>query len=489
LTALLTVFAIGVAGYHPYAEDGGVYVAGVKKLLDPSLYPTWTEFVTEHLRFSVFAPVVAEIVRATHASLPWVLFALYGASVWATLFGGWMVIARVTGDVRARSGAVALLACWVTLPIAGTSLMLVDPYVTARGFTTPLVLMALAWTTDALQGRRAGWMLCSLAIMAAAALHPLMAGYGLCAVAVLVSVSFKSESRRRWAQSGLIMAAIAVGTLVRSKAPAESPEYVRIALTRYYWFPEEWHWYEWIGLIAPLAILHSIRNLRLRSAWRDLAQAGIQVGWIALLVAWLFSRADSATLLVARLQPLRSFQIVYELMILLLGAWLGERVLKTHAWRWALLFVGLGAAMFFTQRSTYPNSGQLEWPWAQPVNPWEQAFVWVRDHTPKDALFALDAHYITQGKHEDAQCFRAIAERSALPDYSKDGGEASITPALTSAWVQGQEAQTGLESQPDAERLQKLRPLGVSWVVLEADSKTGWNCPYKNATVKVCRLP
>jgi hypothetical protein len=232
-----------------------------------------------------------------------------------------------------------------------------------------------------------------------------------------------------------------------------------------------------------------MRNLRLRSAWRGLAQTAIQVGLIAFLVAWLFSRPEFATHLVARLQPLRSFQVVYELMILLLGAWLGERLLKAHAWRWALLLASMGAAMFFAQWATCPNSRHIEWPLAQPVNPWEQAFVWVSGHTPKDALFALDAHYITQGRHEDAQCFRAIAERSALPDYSKDGGEASITPALTSAWVQGQEAQTGLDSASDAERLQKLRPFGVSWVVLEAASQTGWICPYANETVKVCRLP
>ena len=53
----------------------------------------------------------------------------------------------------------------------------------------------------------------------------------------------------------------------------------------------------------------------------------------------------------------------------------------------------------------------------------------------------LDSHYITS-PGEDAQSFRAIAERSAMPDYSKDGGEASIMPGLTSAWMSGVVAQT-----------------------------------------------
>ena len=72
-----------------------------------------------------------------------------------------------------------------------------------------------------------------------------------------------------------------------------------------------------------------------------------------------------------------------------------------------------------------------------------QAFLWIRGNTPKDALFALDADYIN-APGEDAQSFRAIAERSALPDYSKDGGEASIAPDLTAAWSIGQAAQRGL---------------------------------------------
>jgi hypothetical protein len=102
-------------------------------------------------------------------------------------------------------------------------------------------------------------------------------------------------------------------------------------------------------------------------------------------------------------------------------------------------------------------------------------------------LFALDADYIN-AEGEDAQCFRAIAERSALADYSKDGGEASIAPDLTAEWVREQAAQQGLSPVSDAERMARLRPLGVGWVVLRADAVTGFECPYQNAAVKVCRV-
>jgi hypothetical protein len=192
--------------------------------------------------------------------------------------------------------------------------------------------------------------------------------------------------------------------------------------------------------------------------------------------------------MVARLQPLRIFQVVYVVMILAVGAVLSETFLHRKAWRWVTVFGLLAGIMLFVQRQTFPNSAHIELPWRAPQNQWEQAFAWVSKNTPKDALFALDAHYITN-PGEDAQSFRGIAERSALPDYSKDGGRASILPELTSAWMRGETAQTGLSAQSDPQRIATLRPLGVSWVVLAQGAKTNFACAYANGTVKVCRLP
>ncbi len=65
-------------------------------------------------------------------------------------------------------------------------------------------------------------------------------------------------------------------------------------------------------------------------------------------------------------------------------------------------------------------------------------------NTPKDAMFALDAQYITK-PGEDAESFRAIAERSALPDFSKDGGVVTNKPELAVEWLEGQVAQSRIE--------------------------------------------
>ena len=146
--------------------------------------------------------------------------------------------------------------------------------------------------------------------------------------------------------------------------------------------------------------------------------------------------------------------------------------------------------MFTAGRTAFPNSNHLELPGIAPHNHWTQAFLWIRDNTPKDALFALDADYIN-APGEDAQCFRAIAQRSALPDYSKDGGEASIAPDATAEWVRGQAAQQSLSapSTSDERRVAALQPLGVTWLVLQASATTSLACPFANSAVKLCRLP
>jgi hypothetical protein len=102
-------------------------------------------------------------------------------------------------------------------------------------------------------------------------------------------------------------------------------------------------------------------------------------------------------------------------------------------------------------------------------------------------VFALAANYTTRDG-EDAQGFRAIAERSSLPD-SKDGGTASNRPALTEEWSQGMALQMGLGRESDAGRFVALKSIGATWVVLERKASTGFGCAYENDAVKVCRLP
>jgi hypothetical protein len=332
--------------------------------------------------------------------------------------------------------------------------------------------------------------LCCCSLLLAALVHPLMAAYALGCVLLLACLLSSNCRIRVSGPTALSLLAILLAALLYKTAPFEAAEYLSVARTRTYWFIAHWYWYEQFGLLAPVVILAIIglQGRYANAAARCLALAATVAGTVAIVVASLFAQADSPTYVIARLQPLRIFQLVYILMILAIGAFLGDKLLRRKAPRWIATFAVLAIIMLYAERYTFPHSDHLESPWREPLNGWERAFEWIRANTPGDALFALDANYVTQ-PGEDAQTFRAIAERSAIADYSKDGGEASITPSLTKLWLIGQAAQTGLNTMSDARRIAALRPMGVTWVVLPSRATTSFICNYASETAKVCRMP
>jgi hypothetical protein len=143
--------------------------------------------------------------------------------------------------------------------------------------------------------------------------------------------------------------------------------------------------------------------------------------------------------------------------------------------------------MFAGQRLTYPASDPVEWPGLKQHNAWQQAFLWIRSNTPENAVFALDADYI-QTKGEDAQGFRATAERSSIADWYKDGGVASMFPAAQELWWNQVQLTQNLNQASDGERRARLLPAGATWVVLPVRITTGLRCPYVNKAVRVCQL-
>jgi hypothetical protein len=492
LTAL-SLFTLLVHGYHPLAEDGGLYVAGVQYTLDPSLFPHYTAFVTEHLRFSLFAPVLAALVHITHLPLNWILLLVDLVSIFLTLFAALQLLRRCIASEAAQLAGVALLAAWWALPIAGTSLLLMDPYVTARSLSTPLSLLAIAFALDGFTTRPV--LLSALCLVLAALLHPLMACYAL---ALIIAIHASRLRRAYLAGFILVLAAFTLAATLQVNAPYESPAVVAAALSRYYWFLSQWQWFELLGLAGPLAILSALlffNNAHLNEATRTLIRSSLFTGCIAIFIALLFAHENYATHSVARLQPLRAFLLIYAIMTLLLGATLMQTLLHRMNSRAAkimipsTIFLCLCAVMFFVQRATFPASPHIELPGRESHNrnPWVQAFLWARANTPPDALFALDAKYVNENG-EDAQTFRAWSLRSALPDFSKDGGEASITPSLAGDWQRAASAQKSLSNDSDNIRTIRLRPLGATWMVLHATAQTTNRCPYNNGTIKVCQL-
>ncbi|RXH56745.1 DUF6798 domain-containing protein [Granulicella sibirica] len=497
---VLTLVGIGILGYHPYSEDGALYVAEVKHALNPALYPHGTAFVTGHLGLPCFALGVTGLVKLTGLALPMVLFLLYAACIWGMLFGVWQLAANCYESRQARLGATGLVAVWLTMPVAGTSLLLMDPYVTARSVSLAMTLLGMAGLVGFCRRRSEGvtrWELLAWGLGAfgvAALAHPLMAFYGLVATSMLRCVTIGRPGLRVsvvWIVSIVMVTAAAMAQVL---APAETANYVRVASTRPYWFLAEWRWFEWFGLAAPLAILAWVgwgpgRRWTSRDRVRQgLGRMAVAVGSLAVLIAIAFARQGARVHPVAKLQPLRSFQIVYVVMLIVLGAALGQFALRRSFARWVGALVVLGGIMVVVERMTYPNSGHLELPGLTPSNEWEQVFLWVKQNTPEDSLFALDPDYVGE-EGEDTQGFRAIAERSVLPDYSKDGGIAAIRSGLTEDWVAGQAVQARLSEESDAERVAALGPAGVTWIVLGRGAVTGFACPFENGRAKVCRVP
>jgi len=481
--AALTPVVLLIHGYHPFSDDASIYVAGIRKLLHPGLFLPDAPFVISNTRLSVFAHLLADFVRVTHLPLSVALLLTHLASIYLFLLACWAVASCIFSKTAERWFVVAFAAACLTLPAAGTALVLMDPYVTSRSLSTPIALFAIAAALD----RR--WVLTTLLIFLMGAMHPLMVLYT--AALVLVYALVDSGHLRAAVLLGAGgVAVIGVVAFVTRHAPVSHAYYEAMHYRgRDYLFPMTWRWYEDLGLVAPLALM-ALAAYRSEAGGhvRNLCLACIVLGASSILAAFLFVHSTGPYFL-ARLQILRSFQILYLVGVLLLGGWLGKMLWYRKKMRW-VLFVLLAAAsvgMYAAQLATYPESAHIEWPGMQPRNPWVQAYVWIRKNTPADAVFAADPD-LEFRNGVDMQGFRATTKRSLLADDKDQGVAAVVNPSIAGLWAKQRDAQIGIDKMSDEERIEKLKPLGVTWLLLRADAKTSFPCPYENAVAKVCVL-
>lgn len=478
----LTLVALLVHGYHPYVDDAAIYVAGIEKVIHPSLFPSHAEYVMPHLRHSLFSFMLGWLVRSLHLRLTYALFATYLVSLWLMLLACWRLTCLLFAKPQARWGAMLLITATLTLPVAGSAIFFIDPYLTARSFSTPATLFAIAYT---LERRMLAAVLC---LAAAFVLHPLMAAY---AIGYVLALLLLRRGSLGWlAALALLVLALSAAASQAGSLLGNTPAYQAAAMSRSYFFLGHWAWFEVFGLFPPLAaafIYCARRDFGLQSNYSRISAASLYVGVLALLFAVLFARTDNSFLL-ARLQPLRAFQLIYILFFLLLGSVLGDYILRRRWWAWTACFAAIAGIMLTVQIYTYPSLNHVEWPWVHSQNPWEQAFLWIRGNTPRNAFFALDPHY-QQQPHEDTLGFRAMAQRSVLADWSKDGGVAAIYPAVAQEWWNQVTATQDFSRWNDGQRILALAPYRVTWIVLARGTATRFDCPFENATVRVCRLP
>jgi len=469
---LLTLGALFIHGYHPWAEDAEIYIPGVEKLLHPELFPFNAQFIEPHAHSTLFPNLIATSIRLSHLSLETTLLLWHLASIFLFLLACWELSGRCFDDAQARWAGVALIAALLTLPVAGTALYLMDQYVNPRNLSAFAAIFALVRVLDRKYLQAAGFLLF------AAAIHPLMSVFAIsyCVLVAGLQESKFFSSLAAWLPFGLSF-----------DPPPKA--YHQAALTHSYHYLTRWQWYEWLGALAPPVILWWFSRLARARQLRtvDLLCRALVIYELACLPAALVLSIPPRLEALARLQPMRCLYLLYIILFLVAAGLLTEYLLKDRLWGWILLLLPLSFGMFAAQRSLFPASDHLEWPGSHPRNGWAEAFLWVRGHAPTTAIFALNPDFMNL-KREDEQGFRAIAQRSRMADFGKDAGVVSMFPVLADEWWRQVQAQTPW-NRFHMEDFRRLKAdYGVTWVIVEQPGLRELDCPYENHVVKVCQL-
>ena len=473
ILAVLAACGLLIAGYHPGAEDDGVYLSAIKRDLNPALYPHDSDFFAVQLQATIFDKVVATSVRLTHLPISWVILAWHYLTIYLVLLGCWRLIRRLFPEAYAHWTSTTLVATLLTLPVAGSALYIVDQNLHPRAMATAAILAAIVATLD----RK--YVQSVVVLMLAALLHPIMASFGISFCIFLLWRAPLTSTKPA------ILMLVPLGWIFEPTSPAW-----RVAAnTRDYYFLGRWEWYDWLGVFAPFAILWWFRRIGQND------RATVMVHVTSRLMAFgIFQVIVAVALMLPQslerirpLQPMRYLHLFYLIFIILGGGLLGQKFLRNHWLRWVVVFVPLAAGMLYAQRETYPSSAHLEWPGSTPKNPWLQAFAWIRENTPPEAYFAAGPDYMRRPGN-DYHSFRALAERSVLADAVKDSAVATQVPRLSNRWLEEVEDQRGWEhfTLADYERL-KTR-FGINWVLIERPARDGMDCPYEKGALLVCRV-
>ena len=483
----LTIFAFAIMGYHPGLEDDSFYLAAIKRLLNPSLFPHDADFFRLQFQATIFDKAVAFLIRLLHLPIPWSVLFFQVSAIFFVLHGCFRIARRCFVEPAAQWGAVALVAILLSMPLPGVAINLADQYLHPRTIASGLILAAIVAVLDK-HVRRAVALL-----VAAIAVHAIMAAFGISFCAFLFWNLNESSVQPRPIPIGAACL-IPLGWLFQPASDA----WRKAAATRSFYFVAHWQWYEWLGVVAPLALLYGFQLYSQKSEERRQIpeqNAPLRTLVISLLYFGGFQTvAGLAIMLPPGLERLRPFEpmrylhLLYLLFFLILGGLVGRHLLMRRTFRW-LAFVPLAAGMFFAQRQLFPSTPHIELPGAASHNTWLESFAWIRQSTPIDALFALDPHYL-ELPGEDYHGFRALAERSVLADVDKDAGMAARVPSLAPRWLREVNATAGWDHFQPADFNRLNRDFGVNWVVVsrEQAASAELDCPYQNEKLSVCRL-
>ena len=477
---VVTLFAFVLQGYHPGAEDDGIYLSAIKSRLDPLLYSFNKDFIVLQVQATLFDETLAALTRLLHLPVAYTCFLCQIASIGLLLWGCWRLLDFCFCSFRAKLGGILTVACLLSLSVAGTALYISDEHLHPRLLATVFLVFALG------SMQRQQYRTVILCLVAAMLFHPIMGAFGISLCAFYAAAS---RFTPRWftvqdrAQANAL-------TVPGSWLLAPATPSWRMALRQHsYYTLAGWHWYELLGAVAPPLILYFLAQLARTK--NNLACMQLAAG---VLLYSLFQFTVAVFMLVPKplerlipLQPMRYLHLTFLLMALLAGAALAEYVLARRIWLWLLVFVPLAAANGYAQRLRYPATPNLELPWSAPAGDWIRAFLWVRGNTPKNAVFALDPEYLSL-PGDDNHSFRAIAERSSLVDARKDAAVVVQVLQLGETWRLQYGRLSGWQSWTAVDFYRLAATTPVRWVIVAPRQSKDLSCPYSNPSVSVCDL-
>lgn len=483
---LLTLFGIFLQGYHPGAEDDGIYLSAIKRDLNPRLYPFNADFITLQGKATIYDKVIAAVTRSSHMPVSYVCLGLQVLGIFLLLAGCWWIVAYCFSSFRARLAGVLTIACLLSLPVAGTAVYLADESLHPRLLATDLILFAIGAMQRGHRARAAVWLLLGCLF------HPIMGAFGVSFCLIYGgSVWWQRVREREELPLGALKgSSIRAGVVPGAYLFRPANNAWRNAMGQHhYLLLSQWAWYEWLGALAPPLLLFGLYQLGRATGndrFRRMAGVALVFSTVQLGLA-LLMLLPSHGIHLAPLQPMRYLHLTFLFLFLLGGAALGEYVLRASAVRWALVFLPLAAVNGWAAHSRYPGTTNLELPGSAPANDWLRAFDWVRTHTPEDAVFALDPAYLSM-PGEDNHSFRALSERSSLVDRAKDSAVVAQSLPLAEVWQTQVDEQANWRSwtRTDFHHLAEITP--VRWILVAPGQSTGLACPYTTGTVDVCRI-
>ena len=185
LVLLLSGLGFLTMGYHPGAEDDGIYLPAIKARLNPALYPHDAAFFQMQLRTSIFDTFMAHFAQMTGIPLVWSELLWQCLSIFLVICACYKIVRQLFEEEAARWAGVAMVVAMFTLPVAGTALYIMDQHLHPRNLATALILFTVS---QILLGKR--WQTVPLLLLAFL-LHPLMGAMGIAFCCVLTLTLFE----------------------------------------------------------------------------------------------------------------------------------------------------------------------------------------------------------------------------------------------------------------------------------------------------------